>query len=270
MINGKFVTVVLPAFNAERTLEQTVKELPDIVDECILVDDCSADGTAALGRRLGLRTIVHDINYGYGHNQKTCYRGALSGKADIVVMVHADYQYSPLLVTAMTSMIAYDVYDVVLGSRILGGQAIKSGMPVYKYIFNRILTAIQNLALRAKLSEYHTGLRAYSRKVLTTIPFVENSDDFVFDNQMLTQCIWNKFRIGEVSCPTKYFPEASSINWRRSVRYGLGVLQTTGQFALERLGLRHFRMFESVQEHGCGRRPAHHVTPGSKRAVRGG
>lgn len=243
MINGKRIVIVLPAYNAEKTLEATVRELPDLVDACILVDDSSTDATVDLARKLGLQVFVHDRNYGYGRNQQTCYREALSAGADVVIMVHPDYQYTPLLATAMASMVAYGVYDVVLGSRIIGGTALRGGMPFYKYVFNRLLTAFENVFLRAKLSEYHTGYRAFSRKVLTELPLAENSDDFVFDNQMLAQCVYFGHRIGEVSCPTKYFEEASSINFRRSVTYGLGVLATTLQFALQRAGLGHFRIF---------------------------
>jgi glycosyltransferase involved in cell wall biosynthesis len=245
MINGQRLAVVLPAYNASRTLAATVAELPDIVDARILVDDASRDDTAAIAARLGLTTFVHDANYGYGRNQTTCYREALKAGADVVVMVHPDYQYTPLLVTAMASMIAYGVYDVVIGSRILGGTARSGGMPLYKYIANRFLTAWQNLFLGAKLSEYHTGYRAFSRKVLETLPLLENSDDFVFDNEMLTQCVFFGFRIGEVSCPTKYFAEASSINFRRSVRYGVGVLGTTLKYILQRCGLAHFKIFNA-------------------------
>jgi glycosyltransferase involved in cell wall biosynthesis len=240
MINGKRVVVVMPAYNAARTLRATVAELPDLVDLTILVDDHSGDETAELGARLGLQVFVHEANYGYGRNQKTCYRQALLAGAEIVIMVHPDYQYSPLLVTAMASMVAYGVYDVVLGSRIIGGGALKGGMPLYKYVSNRVLTAFENLLLGAKLSEYHTGYRAFSRDVLTRLPLLENSDDFVFDNQMLAQAHFFGFRIGEVSCPTKYFPEASSINLPRSVRYGLGVVRTSGQFALQKWGLGRF------------------------------
>jgi len=235
--------VVLPAYNAEKTLEQTVRELPDLVEIRILVDDHSSDGTVELAKRLGLQLFVHDQNYGYGRNQQTCYREALAAGADVVIMVHPDYQYTPLLVTAMASMVAYEVYDVVLGSRIIGGTALRGGMPFYKYVANRLLTAVENLFLRIKLSEYHTGYRAFSRKVLSELPLLENSDDFVFDNQMLAQCAHFGFKIGEVSCPTKYFEEASSINFRRSVSYGLGVLMTTLQFTLQRMGLAHFRLF---------------------------
>jgi len=237
MINGKHIAVVMPAYNAEKTLEVTVGEFPELVDTRILVDDNSRDHTVNLARHLGLLVFQHDRNYGYGRNQMTCYREALAAGADVVIMLHPDYQYTPLLITAMASMVAYDVYDVVLGSRIIGGRALLGGMPLYKYISNRLLTAFENLFLHLKLSEYHTGYRAFSRKVLTELPLLENSDDFVFDNQMLAQCAHFGFRIGEVSCPTKYFEEASSINFRRSVEYGFGVLGTTLQFAAERLGI---------------------------------
>jgi len=237
MINGKRVAVVMPAYNAERTLEATVREIPDIVDTRILVDDYSKDRTVAVAKKLGLLVFVHDRNYGYGRNQQTCYRQALAAGADVVIMVHPDYQYTPLLITAMASMIAYEVYDVVLGSRIIGGQALHGGMPLYKYISNRFLTAFENLFLGAKLSEYHTGFRAFSSRVLTTLPLLENSPDFVFDNQMLAQCVHFGFRIGEVSCPTKYFAEASSINFRRSVKYGFGVLGTSLEFKFNKWGL---------------------------------
>jgi glycosyltransferase involved in cell wall biosynthesis len=243
MINHKRIAVVMPAYNAAKTLEVTVGELPELVDLKILVDDHSHDETARLARELGLLVFEHDRNYGYGRNQQTCYREALEAGADVVIMLHPDYQYTPLLVTAMASMVAYDVYDVVLGSRIIGGRALRGGMPLYKYISNRLLTAFENVFLGVKLSEYHTGYRAFSRKVLMELPLLENSDDFVFDNQMLAQCVHFGFRIGEVSCPTKYFEEASSINFRRSVKYGLGVLNTTLQFALQRAGLLHLPRF---------------------------
>jgi len=243
MIEGKRVAVVMPAYNAAKTLEATVGELPEFVDLKILVDDQSSDDTVTIARNLGLLVFAHDRNYGYGRNQQTCYREALAARADIVVMVHPDYQYTPKLVTAMASMIAYGVYDVVLGSRILGGGSLKGGMPLYKYIANRLLTAFQNLLTGVKLSEYHTGFRAFSREVLETLPLLENSDDFVFDNEMLSQCICFGYRIGEVSCPTKYFKEASSINFPRSVKYGFGVLWTAAKCALERAGLAHYRQF---------------------------
>lgn len=244
MLNGKRIAVVMPAYNAEKTLHATVSELPELVDIRILVDDASADRTVEVARELGLVHFVHDRNYGYGRNQQTCYAEALAEGADVIIMVHPDYQYTPLLVTAMASMVAYGVYDVVLGSRIIGGQALRGGMPLYKYVFNRFLTAFENLFLGIKVSEYHTGYRAFGRDVLTKLPLLENSDDFVFDNQMLAQCAFFGFRIGEVSCPTKYFPEASSINFRRSVNYGLGVLATTMQFALQKWGLRKFKIFD--------------------------
>jgi glycosyltransferase involved in cell wall biosynthesis len=238
MINGKRIAVVMPAYNAAKTLEKTVAELSDLVDIKILVDDSSKDSTAALSKQLGVHTFVHDANYGYGRNQQTCYREALAAGADIVVMLHPDYQYTPLLVPAMAGMIASGVYDMVLASRILGRGALKGGMPLYKYVFNRLLTAFQNIFLGVKLSEYHTGFRAFSRELLQTLPLLENSDDFVFDNQMIAQAVMFGFQIGEISCPTKYFPEASSINFRRSVKYGLGVLATTGSFVLHKLGIR--------------------------------
>lgn len=244
MLNGKRIAVVMPAYNAEKTLRATVQELPEIVDVRILVDDFSSDRTVEVARELGLVHYVHDRNYGYGRNQQTCYREALAHGADVVIMVHPDYQYTPLLVTSMASMVAYGIYDVVLGSRIIGGQALRGGMPLYKYVFNRLLTAFENIFLGIKVSEYHTGYRAFSREVLTSLPLLENSDDFVFDNQMLAQCAFFGFKIGEVSCPTKYFAEASSINFQRSVKYGLGVLATTLQFALQKWGVAKFAIFD--------------------------
>jgi len=246
MINGKRIAVVMPAYNAEKTLEMTVRELSEVVDIKILVDDSSKDQTAALSRKLGVLTFVHDANYGYGRNQQTCYREALASGADIVVMVHPDYQYTPSLVPAMAGMVASGVYDMVLGSRILGTGALKGGMPLYKYISNRFLTAFQNLFLGVKLSEYHTGFRAFSRQLLETLPLLENSDDFVFDNQMIAQAIMFGFNIGEISCPTKYFEEASSINFKRSVTYGLGVLATTASFVAHRFGWIHEPRFDST------------------------
>ena len=245
MINGKRVAVVMPAYNAERTLEQTVRELSDVVDIKILVDDNSKDNTAELSRNLGVLTFIHDANYGYARNQQTCYREALAAGADIVVMVHPDYQYTPLLVPAMAGMVASGVYDMVLASRILGGGARKGGMPLYKYIANRLLTAFQNLFLGVKLSEYHTGFRAFSRELLETLPLLEDSDDFVFDNQMIAQAVMFGFRIGEISCPTKYFEEASSINFKRSVKYGLGVLATTIGFVAHKIGIRRVARFQA-------------------------
>ena len=244
MINGKRILVVLPAYNAEETLEQTYKEIPlDVVDEVLLVDDYSVDSTVSLAKRLGIKTFLHDRNYGYGRNQKTCYEEALRHNADIVVMVHPDYQYTPKLITAMASMIAFNVYDIVLGSRIIGGGALKGGMPVYKYIANRFLTAVENLLLGSKLSEFHTGYRTFSRGVLENLPFQANSDNFVFDNEMLAQIIFFGYRIGEVSCPTKYFKEASSINFKDSTIYGWGVLKTSIKFRTQRLGFTNFKIF---------------------------
>jgi len=244
MINQKRIVVVMPAYNAAKTLERTVRELPECVDLVIVVDDHSRDETVRVAQNLGLKVFAHNRNYGYGRNQQTCYHEALNAGADIVVMVHPDYQYTPLLVMAMASMIAFGVYDVVLGSRIIGGGALKGNMPLYKYLANRLLTAFQNLATGAKLSEYHTGFRAFSRDVLLKLPLLENSDDFVFDNQMLNQCIHFNFRIGEVSCPTRYFEEASSIGFGRSVRYGFGVIRSTLCLGLQRLGLMSFRAFD--------------------------
>jgi glycosyltransferase involved in cell wall biosynthesis len=238
MLNGKKIVVVLPAYNAARTLERTYAEIPfEFVDDVVLVDDASRDETAAVARRMGILTIIHPQNRGYGGNQKTCYRTALDLGADIVVMLHPDYQYTPKLITAMSAMIAYGEFDAVLASRILGVGAIQGGMPRYKFYANRFLTLMENLLLRHKLSEYHTGYRAFSREILEKLPLDANSDDFVFDNQMLAQLVWFGYRIGEVSCPTKYFPEASSINFRRSVIYGFGVLGTALQFRLAKMGL---------------------------------
>ena len=245
MINGKKVVVIMPAYNAEKTLEKTYNEIPqDIVDEVILVDDKSQDHTVEVARRLGINHIIeHKRNRGYGGNQKTCYTKALEIGADIIIMLHPDYQYTPKLIPSMAYLIANEIYPVVLGSRILGHGALKGGMPVYKYIANRILTFIQNLIMWQKLSEYHTGYRAFDRKVLETVDFMANSDDFVFDNQILAQIFYAGFEIGEVSCPTKYFPEASSINLRRSIKYGLGVLLTALQYRLQKWGLARFKIF---------------------------
>ena len=243
MVNGKKVVVVMPAYNAAKTLQRTYSEIPfDVVDEVILVDDHSRDNTTALARQLGIHHVIrHEVNKGYGGNQKTCYAKALEIGADIVVMVHPDYQYTPKLIPVMTWMIANDLFPVVLASRILGKGALAGGMPLYKYIANRALTFIQNLLVGQKLSEYHTGYRAFSRAVLESIALQKNSDDFVFDNQMLSQIIMADFPIAEVTCPTKYFAEASSINFRRSSIYGLGVLLTSLQHRLHRWGLRHPR-----------------------------
>jgi len=238
MLNGKKIVVVLPAYNAAKTLEMTHQEIPfGIVDEAILVDDASRDHTAEVALRLGIHTIEHPANKGYGGNQKTCYRAALDRGADIVVMLHPDYQYTPKLLPAMAAMIAYGEFDAVLASRILGTGALKGGMPLYKYVANRFLTFAENILLGQKLSEYHTGYRAFSRALLETIPLDYNSDDFVFDNQMLAQITWFDFRIGEISCPTKYFSDASSISFRRSLTYGLGVLRTALQYRLCKMGL---------------------------------
>jgi len=249
MLYGKKVVVVLPAYNAEKTLRQTVAEIPmDIVDDIILTDDASRDSTVAVAKELGLHTIRHDRNRGYGGNQKTCYTAALARGADIVVMLHPDYQYTPKLVAAMASMIASEQFDVVLASRILGRGALAGGMPKYKYIANRLLTLTQNVLVGQKLSEYHSGYRAWSRTVLQNLPLLACSDDFVFDNQMLAQAIHWGFEIGEISCPTKYFPEASSINFGRSVTYGLGVLKTSVDFRLHRLGLANPPIFANPPE----------------------
>ncbi len=240
MINGKKITVVLPAYNASRTLVRSFRDIPkDLVDDIILTDDASTDDTADLAQELGIHTLRHDRNRGYGGNQKTCYAAALARGADIVVMLHPDYQYSPRLVPAMASMIASDEFDLVLGSRILGGGALSGGMPLWKYIANRGLTAVQNLLMRQKLSEYHTGYRAWSRAALTRLPLLACSDDFVFDNQILAQAAYFGLRIGEISCPARYFPEASSIGFRRSLVYGCGVLATSAIVPLTRLGLAH-------------------------------
>ncbi len=249
MINRKKVMVVLPAYNAEKTLEMTYADIPfDIVDEVLLVDDNSSDSTVSKAKELGIKVFLHDRNYGYGRNQKTCYQEALRHEADIIVMVHPDYQYTPKLITAMASMISFDVYDVVLGSRIIGGEALKGGMPVYKYIANRFLTAFENIMLGSKLSEFHTGYRAFSREVLEGLPLHNNSDDFVFDNEMLAQVIYLGYRIGEVSCPTKYFKEASSINLKASMIYGIGVLITALKFRLHRLGIMQSKIFTSERK----------------------
>ncbi|MBI9055204.1 MAG: glycosyltransferase family 2 protein [Bacteroidales bacterium] len=239
MIRDKKIIVVLPAFNAEKTLENTYNEIPfDIVDEVILVDDKSNDKTVAKAKKLGITQIVlHDENQGYGANQKTCYNEALKLGADIVVMLHPDYQYTPKLIHSMTYLIANEVYPVVLGSRILGKGAKKGGMPFYKFFFNRILTLIQNVLMGARLSEYHTGFRAYSRNVLKRINYEENSNDFVFDNQVIAQIHYAGFEIAEISCPTKYANDSSSINFSRSVKYGLGVLKTSIQFSFQKIGL---------------------------------
>lgn len=249
MLGGQRIAIVLPAYNAARTLARTIAEIDrDIADDLILTDDASADQTAALARDLGLHTIVHDRNRGYGANQKTCYAAALARGADIVVMLHPDYQYSPRLVPAMASMIISGHYDVVLGSRILGGGALAGGMPLWKYAANRGLTFAENLLLGQKLSEYHTGYRAWSRAVLERLPLERCSDDFVFDNQMLVQALHLGAKLGEISCPTRYFAEASSIGFGRSVRYGLGVMETACRYRLARAGWRRWALLGAAGE----------------------
>jgi glycosyltransferase involved in cell wall biosynthesis len=244
VIHGKKLIVVMPAYNAEKTVAQTVAEIPEgFVDEIILVDDASRDDTIGAAQKLGLHTIRHPKNRGYGGNQKTCYTEALRRGADVVVMLHPDYQYSPKLVVAMASMVAVGQYDVVLASRILCGSAVAGGMPIWKYVANRFLTAFQNFWISAKLSEYHTGYRAFSREVLEKLPLEENSDDFAFDNEMLAQAHFLGFRIGEVSCPARYEPASSSISFKRSVQYGMGVLATTIKFRLAKWGLIHPSIF---------------------------
>ena len=249
MLHGKRLMVVMPAFRAARTLEATWQGLPhDIVDKVLLVDDASHDETSEIARGLGMDVLIHETNQGYGANQKTCYEAALKDGADIIVMVHPDYQYEPRLVTAMAAMIESEIYDIVLGSRITGGGALKGGMPLWKYIANRVLTAFQNLLIGAKLSEYHTGYRAYSRQVLQELNWQNNSDDFVFDNQFLVQGVIAGFRMGEISVPTRYFDEASSINFRRSVQYGIGVLSTSVIGLMSRLGVYRSSLF-TLNEH---------------------
>lgn len=245
MIHGKKIVVVMPAYNAEMTLHKTHEEIPlEYIDDIILVDDHSSDKTVHIAKELNIKTFVHTENMGYGANQKTCYSEALKLGADVIVMLHPDYQYTPKLLVAMSSLVAIGQYDVVLGSRVLSEGALKGGMPLYKYISNRLLTFIENILLNKKLSEYHTGYRAFSRKVLETIPLNENSDDFVFDNQMIAQIAYFNFSIGEISCPTKYFEEASSINFKRSVKYGVGVLMTSFLYRLQKLGLVKNKIFD--------------------------
>jgi len=248
MIANKKICVVLPAYNAARTLETTFREIAiDVIDDVILVDDASTDDTLVVAKRLGIFAVAHDRNKGYGGNQKTCYRLALDRGADIVIMLHPDYQYSPKLLLPMASMLSSGLFDVVLGSRILGIGALAGGMPLHKYVANRALTFVQNLLLGHKLSEYHTGYRGFTRAVIEALPLKRNSDDFVFDNQMLSQAIYMRFRIGEISCPTRYFPEASSINFRRSVIYGFGVLRTSISFRLARLGFDRGTIFAGLR-----------------------
>ena len=236
----------MPAYNAEKTLKKTYDEIPkDIVDDIILTDDASQDKTVKLSQELNIKTFVHTENRGYGGNQKTCYQAALESGADIVIMLHPDYQYNPKLILPMTHMIAEGVFDAVIASRILGNKAMMGGMPLYKYISNRVLTLAENLIIQQKLSEYHTGYRAFSRKVLETIPLLENSDDFVFDNQMLCQILYFDFVVGEVSCPALYFPDASSISFSRSMTYGIGVIQTAMKYAFAKRDMGHFKIFNS-------------------------
>lgn len=245
MLNGKKIIVVLPAYRAALTIERTYAEIPfDIVDDVVLVDDKSPDDTVAVARKIGIRHIVqHEVNKGYGGNQKSCYRKALELGADIVIMLHPDYQYTPKLIHTLCSMIAYDVYPVAFGSRILGMGALKGGMPMYKYIANRLLTLFQNIMLRQKLSEYHTGYRAFSSEVIRSIDFTHNSDDFVFDNEMISQIFMNGYEIGEVTCPTKYFDEASSINFSRSMKYGMGVLRVSVIHRLHKWGMLRSKLY---------------------------
>jgi glycosyltransferase involved in cell wall biosynthesis len=245
MINGKKIVVVLPAYNAALTLKRTYDEIPfDIVDDVVLVDDHSKDNTAEVGRELGIKHVIrHETNKGYGGNQKTCYDKALEIGADIVIMLHPDYQYTPKLIQSMSHLIASELYPSVFGSRILGKGALKGGMPMYKYIFNRCLTLTQNILINQKLSEYHTGYRAFNREILETISYHENSDDFVFDNQMISQIFYAGFQIAEITCPTKYFPEASSINFRRSATYGIGVLGVSFTHFFNKLGLAKSRIY---------------------------
>jgi len=248
MLNNKKIVVVMPAYNAGRTLEKTFKKIPQgMVDEVVLVDDKSEDKTVKIAKKLGIKTFVHEENKGYGGNQKTCYKEALRTGADIVIMLHPDYQYDPRLIVAMASMIAQGVYDVVIGSRIITGGAIRGGMPVYKYLGNRFLTLVENLLTGEKLSEYHTGYRAFSKKVLETLPLQENSDDFVFDNQMLLQCLYFGFRVGELSCPTLYNTDSSSIDFKRSVEYGFGVLLTGVNYFLGKKGIYKSRIFKRTK-----------------------
>jgi glycosyltransferase involved in cell wall biosynthesis len=276
MINSRRISVVLPAYNAEATLLKTVAELDrDIIDDVVLVDDASSDQTVPLARQIGLAPIVHDSNKGYGGNQKTCYKNALDLGADVIIMVHPDYQYSPLLVPAMAAMIAYGEYDMVLGSRILAQHTVSRGMPVYKYVSNRFLTLVENVALGQKLSEYHTGLRAFSSPLLAALPIERNSDDFIFDNQIIAQAVAAGARIGELSCPTRYASDSSSINLRRSIRYGLGVLNTCADYQLHKHGIRNrdyldFKPERSIQlappRSTTEERPAPSHTSGSDHA----
>lgn len=244
MLNSRRIVVVLPAYNAAKTLEKTHSEIPlDVVDNIILVDDKSQDDTPAIAKRLNIQTIVHTQNAGYGGNQKTCYRAALEDNADIVVMLHPDYQYSPRLLVALASMIAYGEYDAVLGSRIIAQSAIRGGMPLYKYISNRFLTLFQNILMGQKFSEYHTGYRAFSRKILETLPLEKNSNDFIFDNEMIAQILYFGFKVGELSCPTRYEKDSSSISFIRSSKYGIGVLLVSLKYLLQKKGFANFKIF---------------------------
>ena len=255
MLNGRKICVVLPAYNAERTLEKTYNEIPkDIADEIILTDDCSSDKTIEVAKRLGLKLFIHEKNKGYGGNQKTCYKEALETGADVIVMLHPDYQYPPKLVTSMAALITSGMFDVVIGSRILCNKALKGGMPLYKYISNRMLTLIENIVIGEKVSEYHTGYRAFSRDALLTLPILENSDDFVFDNQMLLQAFYFGFRVGEISAPSVYENDSSSINFKRSVEYGFGVLWTAIQYRLQKLSLAKFPIFDKEGTKILGKR----------------
>ncbi len=247
MLKGKKIVVVLPAYNAERTLKKTYDEIPfDIVDDVVLVDDCSKDNTVEVAKQIGIKHVIrHEKNLGYGGNQKTCYDKALALGADIVIMLHPDYQYTPMLIPSMANIIASDLYEVVLGSRILGKGALKGGMPMYKYIFNRFLTFTENILLNQKLSEYHTGYRAFSKKILEKINYHANSDDFVFDNQMLSQIVFAGYEVAEVTCPTKYFKEASSINFQRSAKYGMGVLGVSFLHFFCKMGLMKSEMYKT-------------------------
>ncbi len=248
MLNGKKIVVVLPAYNAARTLERTYNEIPfDIVDDVVLVDDNSRDDTVAEAHRLGIKHVIkHEVNKGYGGNQKSCYRKALELKADIVIMLHPDYQYTPKLIHAVSSIIANELYPVVMASRILGKGALKGGMPMYKYVFNRMLTLFENIMLGQKLSEYHTGYRAFSADVIRSIDFTHNSDDFVFDNEMISQIFMNGYEIAEVTCPTKYFKEASSINFTRSMKYGRGVLRVSLTHRLHKWGVLKSKLYNKL------------------------
>ncbi len=246
MLNGKRIVVVMPAYNAEMTLKRTFDEIPkDVVDDILLTDDKSGDNTVALARSLGIKVFTHDKNLGYGGNQKTCYREALKAGADVVIMLHPDYQYPPKLITPMAALITSGMFDVVLGSRILGNKAMKGGMPVYKYIANRVLTFIENVMIREKLSEYHTGYRAFSREVLLSLPLLEDSDDFVFDNQILAQAFYFGYKVGEITCPARYEKDSSSINLSRSIIYGVGVLDTAFRYTLAKSGLNKSRLFSA-------------------------